>query len=251
MLFLQRAAVRRMLALETRGYGTTKEQEAPGPHPFIRKLVSRNGLFIYANLVRRSTRKGEGQTAVLASEADDSQGLGKTVTALALILRTRGSTPRPPPGTKPNQLVGWERRCQIVGEGWKWLLHPRQHGLPKWGKRMLLEKLGIAIQQGYPAPCLVYPYAGCLAAKRAQDESGLLHFGPCPSDIRCRLGGQQQQQQPVAGQSRHTQQDPLVQCCPNLAMKGAFILPVNVLMDFHTALTACSSVLQFMSTQSP
>eukprot|EP00967_Tisochrysis_lutea_P023517 scaffold26978_cov19-Tisochrysis_lutea.AAC.1 len=70
---------------------------------------------------------------------------------------------------------------------------------------MLLEKLGIAIQQGYPAPCLVYPYAGCLAAKRAQDESGLLHFGPCPSDIRCRLGGQQQQQQPVAGQSRHTQ----------------------------------------------
>eukprot|EP00967_Tisochrysis_lutea_P063080 scaffold81242_cov21-Tisochrysis_lutea.AAC.2 len=62
MLFLQRAAVRRMLALETRGYGTTKEQEAPGPHPFIRKLVSRNGLFIYANLVRRSTRKGEGQS---------------------------------------------------------------------------------------------------------------------------------------------------------------------------------------------
>jgi len=28
------------------------------------------------------------------------QGLGKTVTALALILKTQGSTPRPPPGTK-------------------------------------------------------------------------------------------------------------------------------------------------------
>uniref|UniRef100_A0A6S8PQY3 F-box domain-containing protein n=1 Tax=Dunaliella tertiolecta TaxID=3047 RepID=A0A6S8PQY3_DUNTE len=110
----QRAAVRRMLALETRGYGTTKEQEAPGPHPFIRKLVSRNGLFIYANLA-----SGELQVdpppqfeQMRGGFFCDEPGLGKTVTALALILRTRGSTPRPPPGTKAVWLQS-ERRMRV------------------------------------------------------------------------------------------------------------------------------------------
>jgi len=58
-LFLQRAAVRRMMELETSGFsGVAEGSSSEGgrarvpPHPFITKLVTRSGLLIYANLVR-------------------------------------------------------------------------------------------------------------------------------------------------------------------------------------------------------
>ncbi len=55
---MQRAAVRRMVALEAGSFsgradvGAHWSREAPPlSHPFIRRLVTQNGLLIYANMV--------------------------------------------------------------------------------------------------------------------------------------------------------------------------------------------------------
>ncbi|KAL6753703.1 hypothetical protein V8C86DRAFT_441004 [Haematococcus lacustris] len=71
------------------------------PHPYIVRLVTSGGLFVDVNLAtgELSTQAPPPRpTPLRGGLFCDEPGLGKTVTALSLVLRTQGTRPTPPLG---------------------------------------------------------------------------------------------------------------------------------------------------------
>lgn len=92
----QRAAVRSMMAREA--------PPVPLPHPFVRALPLNgddSGIHAYANCASGHLSLDMPPTIhdIQGGLFCDEPGLGKTVTALAVVLKTAGVTPRPPSGS--------------------------------------------------------------------------------------------------------------------------------------------------------
>ncbi|KAF8062721.1 hypothetical protein HT031_004051 [Scenedesmus sp. PABB004] len=101
----QRNALSWMLHREVRGGQAM-------PHPFIVRRVTGSGVPFTLNQVtgELSVEPPPAVRDVCGGFFCDEPGLGKTVTALSLILKTQGLTPHPPPGAAPRWLAAPDGR---------------------------------------------------------------------------------------------------------------------------------------------
>ena len=77
-----------------------REKEASlMPHPTWRFFQTKDGLPLWGCAATGNIRTEEPPTVtdIRGGFFCDEPGLGKTITALALVLRTKGSVPQPPP----------------------------------------------------------------------------------------------------------------------------------------------------------
>lgn len=80
-----------------------REKEASlTPHPTWRFFQTKDGLPLWGCAATGNIRTDEppSVTDIRGGFFCDEPGLGKTITALALVLRTKDSVPRPPPEAK-------------------------------------------------------------------------------------------------------------------------------------------------------